>query len=60
MSESVMPAGARSLEGRVVLVVGAHGALGHAASLACADAGAIVVLLGRKVPKLNRVYDAIL
>jgi NAD(P)-dependent dehydrogenase (short-subunit alcohol dehydrogenase family) len=60
MSESVMPAGARTLEGRVVLVVGAHGALGHAASLACADAGAIVVLLGRKVPKLNRVYDAIL
>ena len=60
MSESVMPADARLLEGRVVLVVGAHGALGHAASLACADAGAIVVLLGRKVPKLNRVYDAIL
>jgi NAD(P)-dependent dehydrogenase (short-subunit alcohol dehydrogenase family) len=51
------PAGA--LAGRVVLVVGAHGGLGHAASLACADAGATVVLLGRKVPKLNRVYDAV-
>ncbi|MEQ1513974.1 MAG: SDR family NAD(P)-dependent oxidoreductase [Lysobacteraceae bacterium] len=50
----------RALEGRVVLVVGAHGALGHAASLACADAGATVVLLGRKVPKLNRVYDAVI
>jgi NAD(P)-dependent dehydrogenase (short-subunit alcohol dehydrogenase family) len=49
----------RALAGRVVLVVGAHGALGHAASIACADAGAAVVLLGRKVPKLNRVYDAI-
>lgn len=48
-----------ALSGRVVLVVGAHGALGHAAALACADAGAIVVLLGRKVPKLNRVHDAI-
>lgn len=48
-----------SLTGRVVLVVGAHGGLGHAASLACAEAGATVVLLGRKVPKLNRVYDAI-
>ncbi len=69
MSESAMPEelksqiaqhDARPLEGRVVLVVGAHGALGHAASLACADAGATVVLLGRKVPKLNRVYDAII
>lgn len=50
---------ARRLDGRVVLVVGAHGALGHAASLACAQAGATVVLLGRKVPKLNRVHDAI-
>ncbi len=52
-------ADARSLQGRVVLVAGAHGALGHASALACADAGATVVLLGRKVPKLNRVYDAI-
>ena len=50
---------ARALESRVVLVVGAHGALGHASALACADAGATVVLLGRKVPKLNRVQDAV-
>jgi NAD(P)-dependent dehydrogenase (short-subunit alcohol dehydrogenase family) len=50
---------ARPLEGRVVLVVGAHGALGRAASLASAAAGASVILLGRKVPKLNRVHDAI-
>lgn len=50
---------ARVLEGRVVLVAGAHGALGHASALACAQAGATVVLLGRKVPKLNRVYDAV-
>ena len=55
---SAMPA-AGVLEGRVVLVAGAHGALGHASALACAQAGATVVLLGRKVPKLNRVYDAI-
>ncbi len=48
-----------ALAGRVVLVNGAHGGLGAAASLACAQAGATVVLLGRKVPKLNRVYDAI-
>jgi NAD(P)-dependent dehydrogenase (short-subunit alcohol dehydrogenase family) len=53
-------AGARgALAGRVVLVSGAHGGLGRPASLACARAGATVVLLGRKTPKLNRVYDAI-
>lgn len=48
-----------ALQGRVILIVGAHGALGRASALACAAAGAQVVLLGRKVPKLNRVYDAI-
>lgn len=54
------PAGdARPLEGRVVLVAGAHGGLGAAASVACARAGATTVLLGRKVPKLNRLFDAV-
>ena len=53
------PASDRALAGRTILVVGAHGALGRAASLAAAAAGATVVLLGRKVPKLNRVHDAI-
>jgi NAD(P)-dependent dehydrogenase (short-subunit alcohol dehydrogenase family) len=48
-----------ALAGRVVLVSGAHGGLGRAASLACAQAGATVVLLGRRTPRLNRVYDAI-
>ena len=52
-------ADARALAGRVVLVTGAHGGLGTAASLACARAGATVVLLGRKVPKLNRLYDRV-
>ena len=49
----------RALEGRVVLVVGAHGGLGEAASRACAQAGAKLVLLGRRVPKLNRLHAAI-
>jgi len=49
----------RALDGRVILVSGAHGGLGSAAAVACAQAGATVVLLGRKVPKLNRVYDAV-
>jgi len=47
-----------ALEQRVILVSGAQGGLGSAAAEACARAGATVVLLGRKPPKLNRVYDA--
>ncbi len=46
------------LQGRAVLVSGAQGGLGSAAAQACARAGATVVLLGRRPPKLNRVYDA--
>jgi NAD(P)-dependent dehydrogenase (short-subunit alcohol dehydrogenase family) len=48
-----------ALAGRVILVVGANGALGDAAARACAAAGASVVLLGRRPPKLGRLYDAI-
>jgi len=47
------------MAGRVVLITGAHGGLGQAAALALARVGARLVLLGRKVPKLNRVCDAI-
>jgi len=54
-----MTPAADALAGRVVLLTGAHGGLGEAAARACAAAGATVVLLGRRVPKLNRVYDAI-
>ena len=59
MAATHAPAEARPLEGRGVLVAGAHGGLGAAASVACAQAGATTVLLGRKVPKLNRLYDAV-
>lgn len=48
-----------TLVDRVVLVVGACGGLGREASLACADAGAKLVLLGRKVPRLNRLHSTI-
>ncbi|MGY0559135.1 SDR family NAD(P)-dependent oxidoreductase [Luteimonas sp. A277] len=58
-SSASAPVEAAPLAGRVVLVVGAHGGLGREASLACAAAGARLVLLGRKVPRLNRVHDAI-
>ena len=47
------------LQDRVVLVAGAAGGLGSASAVACAQAGATVVLLGRKVAALNRVYDAV-
>lgn len=59
MSAAPAEAASPSLAGRTVLVCGAHGGLGSAASLACARAGAGVVLLGRRVPKLNRLLDAI-
>ena len=49
----------RPLAGRVVLLSGAHGGLGAAAAEACAAAGATLVLLGRRLPKLNRIYDAV-
>lgn len=48
-----------ALSGRVVLVAGANGGLGEATAKACAAAGATMVLLGRRVPKLNRLYDAV-
>ena len=45
---------------RRILVTGAHGGLGAASALAAARAGATVVLLGRQVKALEKVYDAIL
>jgi NAD(P)-dependent dehydrogenase (short-subunit alcohol dehydrogenase family) len=59
VSEVPVDAARPALAGRVILVAGANGGLGQAASLACAQAGARLVLLGRRVPKLNRLLDAI-
>jgi NAD(P)-dependent dehydrogenase (short-subunit alcohol dehydrogenase family) len=50
---------AGSLHDRVVLIVGAAGALGSASALAAAQAGARVVLLGRTPRALEKVYDEI-
>ena len=48
-----------SLEGRVILITGATGALGSVAAKACAQAGATVILLGRHIRKLEKLYDEI-
>lgn len=48
------------LRDRVVLIAGAAGGLGRASALACARAGASVILLGRRIARLEKVYDEIL
>lgn len=47
------------LQGRVIIVTGAGQGLGRAAALAYAAHGATLVLHGRTVAKLERVYDEI-
>jgi NAD(P)-dependent dehydrogenase (short-subunit alcohol dehydrogenase family) len=47
------------LDQQVILVTGAGQGLGRAAALAFAAHGARVILHGRKVPKLEQVYDEI-
>jgi NAD(P)-dependent dehydrogenase (short-subunit alcohol dehydrogenase family) len=47
------------LRGRNILVTGSTSGLGHALALACARAGATVILSGRNLKKLERVYDEI-
>ncbi|HVF63002.1 MAG TPA: SDR family NAD(P)-dependent oxidoreductase [Casimicrobiaceae bacterium] len=48
------------LRDRIVLVTGASGGLGQALATAFARAGAIVVLHGRVVRKLEALYDALM
>lgn len=47
------------LKGHIVLITGATGGLGTSLSKACAVAGATVVLAGRKVKKLEKLYDVL-
>jgi NAD(P)-dependent dehydrogenase (short-subunit alcohol dehydrogenase family) len=48
------------LKDRVILVTGAGGCLGSAVAKICAAEGATVVLLGKIIPRLEKVYDAII
>ena len=50
-------ASSRALGDRVLLVAGASGGLGRASAVAIARAGGSVILLGRKVRPLEKVYD---
>ena len=56
--EGFKPA-AGSLAGRIILITGAGGGLGRALAIECARAGAGVILSGRNLVKLERVYDEI-
>ena len=47
------------LQDRIIVITGAGDGIGRAAALACAKAGATVVLLGRTLNKLELVYDEI-
>lgn len=50
---------ANCLTDRVILISGATGGMGTCLSKACASAGATVVLAGRKLKKLEKLYDVL-
>ena len=47
------------LQGKIILVTGAGDGIGKAAALSYAEHGATVILLGRTISKLEKVYDEI-
>lgn len=49
----------KPLDGKVILVTGASGAIGKESALRLADLGATIILMGRKEEKLNPIYDII-
>ena len=51
--------GPGSLDNKVILITGATGGLGTELSKACAEAGATVILVSRKLKKLEKLYDVV-
>jgi len=49
-----------SLKDQVILITGAGGGLGGTAALALAKQGAHIILLDKSIPKLEKIYDAII
>lgn len=49
-----------SLKDQVILITGAGGGLGATAAAALAKQGAHLILLDKSIPKLEKIYDAIL
>jgi NAD(P)-dependent dehydrogenase (short-subunit alcohol dehydrogenase family) len=47
------------LKNKVILITGAGGGLGGTAALALAQQGATLILLDKLIPKLEKIYDAI-
>ncbi len=48
------------LSKQTILITGAGGGLGSAAALALAKQGATIILLDKSIPKLEKIYDAII
>ncbi len=48
------------LKDQVILITGAGGGLGGTAALALAKQGAHIILLDKSIPKLEKIYDAII
>ena len=53
------PAQNNALSDRVILITGAGAGIGRAVAIECAKQGAKVILLGKTIKKLEKVYDEI-
>jgi NAD(P)-dependent dehydrogenase (short-subunit alcohol dehydrogenase family) len=51
---------AHSLKEKTILITGAASGIGEAVAIAYAQQGATVILLDKSIPKLEKVYDAII
>jgi NAD(P)-dependent dehydrogenase (short-subunit alcohol dehydrogenase family) len=49
-----------SMQDRIILITGAAGSLGRIATMACANAGAQLILLDREQQPLEQLYDAVI